>query len=186
MIDAEKFKKYQVKELGHSKKYKDNKILPDGKIHEWARETFPYPDDGEIVLEVCAGLYGCLREDHYSNTIGLDPLMSKFTFRAWKVCITAVGEYIPFRDNTFDYVYCVDGLDHGWKPAMALNEMYRVLKKGGKLFFYTDCTKNDIYHHPVNYEELLLIFNKMFSNHTVIYNKSPIRRTKALYGVAVK
>lgn len=41
---------------------------------------------------------------------------------------------IPFKEEHFDYVFCVDVLQHVLNLDKALSEFHRVLKKGGTLF----------------------------------------------------
>lgn len=47
-------------------------------------------------------------------------------------------EKLPFKSNYFDEVVCKNVLEHLTNPGFALKEMYRVLKKGGKLLLITD------------------------------------------------
>lgn len=47
--------------------------------------------------------------------------------------VAAAGEFIPFKDNTFDIVYSTNVLEHVQNPAKVLNEGLRVLKKKGVL-----------------------------------------------------
>lgn len=42
---------------------------------------------------------------------------------------------MPFPDNSFDAVFLIEVLEHVHNPPKALNEIYRVLKPGGKLIF---------------------------------------------------
>jgi ubiquinone/menaquinone biosynthesis C-methylase UbiE len=42
-------------------------------------------------------------------------------------------EYLPFPDDTFDRVLMVDALHHVVNQAKTMSELYRVLKRGGKL-----------------------------------------------------
>jgi SAM-dependent methyltransferase len=44
------------------------------------------------------------------------------------------AEHIPFPDNTFDLVTCQTVLMHVPDPAVAIDEMLRVLRPGGRLF----------------------------------------------------
>jgi SAM-dependent methyltransferase len=41
--------------------------------------------------------------------------------------------YLPFRDKTFDYVACVEGLEHLENPFHVIREFSRILRKKGKL-----------------------------------------------------
>lgn len=46
--------------------------------------------------------------------------------------LVADCESLPFKDNTFDAVFCTATLHHCNKPYLGLKEMIRVLKKGKK------------------------------------------------------
>jgi SAM-dependent methyltransferase len=45
----------------------------------------------------------------------------------------AIGETMPYKDETFDRVVCMSSLDHFANPDVGLREMARVLKPGGEL-----------------------------------------------------
>lgn len=47
--------------------------------------------------------------------------------------VLAVGEYLPFKDNTFDAVLSVAVLEHVRDPFRCADEIIRVLKPGGDL-----------------------------------------------------
>lgn len=44
-----------------------------------------------------------------------------------------LDEKLPYRDDSFDFVVCVEGLEHIENPANAVREFKRVLKTNGKL-----------------------------------------------------
>ena len=46
--------------------------------------------------------------------------------------VRGAGEYLPFKNKTFDRVVCKGALDHFFDPAKAIEEMARVLKPQGK------------------------------------------------------
>ena len=46
------------------------------------------------------------------------------------------GEFLPFKDNTYDIVECVSVLEHVDNPKMVIKEMIRVLKPGGCLYIH--------------------------------------------------
>lgn len=51
--------------------------------------------------------------------------------------ITASGEFLPFRDTTFDSAICFQTLEHVKEPKLLLREIFRVLKSGGILLLTT-------------------------------------------------
>jgi len=44
---------------------------------------------------------------------------------------------LPFQDNEFDNILCLEVLEHLFEPAKAISEINRVLKPGGKLILST-------------------------------------------------
>lgn len=43
---------------------------------------------------------------------------------------------MPFADNSLDAIFCIAVLEHVENPILAMQEMYRTLKPGGKLLVY--------------------------------------------------
>ena len=75
-------------------------------------------------------------------------------------------ERLPYPNNSFDEVYSRNLLEHTSNPVHVLQEMKRVLKKGGKLIIITDNASFILYHIPV--------FEHIFSQH----NKNKYRYGK--------
>lgn len=48
--------------------------------------------------------------------------------------VTGVGEHLPFQDNSFDIILSSDVFEHVHKLGMVLDECWRVLAPGGKLY----------------------------------------------------
>jgi len=74
---------------------------------------------------------GC-GEDLY----GTDRIDFVKTSATTKVC--DFEKKLPFKENTFDEVYCKSVLEHIRNLKTFLDEIYRVLKSGGKLYIRTD------------------------------------------------
>jgi SAM-dependent methyltransferase len=103
-----------------------------GVIHQVIIEWFSAQPRGKL-LDAPAG-YGHLslklKELGFQVTGGeIEPEI----FKANEVeCIfTDLNRRIEARDNYFDYVCCVDGLEHMTDPYKAVEEFSRVLKNGG-------------------------------------------------------
>ena len=50
------------------------------------------------------------------------------------VNIVALGDDLPFKDNTLDYVLTSHVIEHFFDPVKALREWHRVIKPGGYIF----------------------------------------------------
>ncbi len=44
-----------------------------------------------------------------------------------------LSDKLPYKDNTFDGIYCTNAIEHTEDPDFALYELYRILKPGGLL-----------------------------------------------------
>ena len=109
--------------------------------------------DAKMVLDLgCAG--GFMAEamtNKGAKVTGIDPAaqaISAATARAEQMDQTiqynvGVGENLPYPDDHFDAVVCVDVLEHVADLAKVLAEVARVLKPGG-LFLYDTINRNPI------------------------------------------
>ena len=72
-------------------------------------------------------------EFHSTQTgfIGVDPLIESSSSKYMQ--LKALGEYLPFRDETIDHVVFSTSLDHFINPSVALQEAKRVCKADGEL-----------------------------------------------------
>ena len=55
---------------------------------------------------------------------------------AYKPHIVGDIHNLPFKDESIDAIICKAVLEHVPEPQKAVREMYRVLRKGGKIFVY--------------------------------------------------
>ncbi len=56
--------------------------------------------------------------------------------------MVADAQALPFEDNSFDYVISCECLEHVPSPQQMLNEIFRVLKKGGRVILTTENYSN--------------------------------------------
>jgi SAM-dependent methyltransferase len=91
-------------------------------------------------LEVGTGLFSVLGFKG-DPIIALDPLnleyekIYKDDTRPWITYKTGSGENIPYSDQSFDYAWCCNVIDHTPNPQRIAIEIRRVLKPKGKLYF---------------------------------------------------
>lgn len=137
------------------------------------------------VLEVGSGAQGLIFGFGNKFKIGIDPLAVEYArlFPAWQrnaQTIAAIGEKLPFADAAFDVVLSDNVIDHAEKPIKIVDELARVLKPGGLLYFTVN------FHHPV-YEAASKahgIWNALgvnfeispFADHTVHLTKKRVKK----------
>jgi len=108
---------------------------------------------GEIITQTSGGLFldvgcGVLPSPGYMAAsgsevkwIGIDPLLGDiarhFPF------VQALGEYLPFRDHTFDGVLYASTIYHQMDPRRSLERARRVVRPDGKLYVWYDSDRID-------------------------------------------
>lgn len=78
--------------------------------------------------------------------------------------IKADAESIPLEDDFFDIIICTNSFHHYLHPNQAVNEFYRLLKKGGKVYIM-DTTTDVWYAKVVDW-----IFRRFEAEHVKHYN----------------
>ena len=108
----------------------------------------PRPDD--LVLDFAAGT--CWATEFLARvgirTVSIDLSLEmmrrgrarlaadkRLVFRRDAAFVTARGQSLPFANETFDGIFCLNALHHLPSYEAALREMYRVLKPGGARSF---------------------------------------------------
>jgi SAM-dependent methyltransferase len=88
------------------------------------------PASGLVVLDVGGRLqpYREALRGRIRRYIAVDPLLTPL------VNVAAVGEALPFRDEQFDFVICTQVMEYFPEPALAVQEIRRVLRQGGTAF----------------------------------------------------
>ena len=140
--------------------------------------------ENEKVLEVGSGAHGLIFGFGGGISVGLDPLAVQYShlFPGWQSdahTIAAVGEQIPFGDDTFDVVLSDNVVDHAADPVGIIFELVRVLRPGGLLYFTVNT------HHPV-YQSVSVMhgmWNALgikfeitpFADHTIHFTQSRVK-----------
>jgi SAM-dependent methyltransferase len=117
------------------------------RVREILEAFQPIKSDARVI-EVGSGAHGLIFYFGSQHGIGVDPLAVSYRslFPRWQSCATtvaAVGESLPFADQSFDVVICDNVVDHAESPAMIVRELVRILVSGGLLYFTVNV------HHPV-------------------------------------
>jgi SAM-dependent methyltransferase len=95
------------------------------------------------ILDIGCGPRGSLEWAHdAAERVGLDPLISKYRDLGIEShemqYVEARSENIPFADNYFDIVSCINALDHVDNVEQTLEEIVRVLRPGGHFLLMVD------------------------------------------------
>jgi SAM-dependent methyltransferase len=117
------------------------------KVRALLESVQPINPDARV-LEAGSGAHGLIFFFGAERGVGVDPLAQSYAelFPAWQSRVTTVaafGESLPFAESSFDIVLCDNVVDHAESPAAILNELARVLKPSGLLYFTVNI------HHPI-------------------------------------
>ena len=111
-------------------------------------ERFRPISDSDCVLEVGSGAHGLIFGFANKVRVGVDPLAADYKriFPKWQsaaATAAAIGEELPFADASFDIVLSDNVIDHAEQPLKIIDEIVRVMKPGGILYFTVNV------HHPI-------------------------------------
>jgi methionine biosynthesis protein MetW len=103
----------------------------------------PLMKRGEKVLDLASGnsIVGSFWASQYgADVTALDlseAALNDARRRGVKTVIGSVEDKLPFKSATFDTVFWGDNIEHVFAPESILKEIYRVLKKGGRVILST-------------------------------------------------
>lgn len=86
---------------------------------------------GDSGLTLDLGCGGAPYKKYFPNRIGCD------VKPGLEVDVVGDAHKLPFEDEKFDNILCTEVLEHLHSPHIAISEMKRVLKRGGKLILTT-------------------------------------------------
>ncbi len=122
--------------------YKEQRV--QGRVINWLD-----PSPGSKGLDIACGagylIFDILKkyEDRSVSMMGIDIThhnINQLMKRARKssvvnaIGVVANAQSLPFKDGTFDFVTCIEAIEHFIDPSEAVTEMKRVLKPGGRVF----------------------------------------------------
>jgi ubiquinone/menaquinone biosynthesis C-methylase UbiE len=112
--------------------------LARDEIHDKVIEMMDKEPRGKV-LDVPTGtgiLADRLRKKGFDvSCCDINPLY--FSVPDLKIEIGDLNQSLPYSGDTFDYLICLDGIEHTENPSNAIREFQRVLKKGGKILLST-------------------------------------------------
>ena len=174
-------------ELGDSPEMPRNLFLHSQAVRQ-KLERVRHIETTDKILEVGCGAHGLVFGFGGNFCVGIDPLAVDYKrlFPKWQgnaMTTAAIGEQLPFDDASFDIVLSDNVIDHAEKPVEIVDELVRVLKPGGVLYFTVNI------HHPVydlasrahgawNALGLKLELSA-FADHTVHFTESQIKNVFA-------
>jgi ubiquinone/menaquinone biosynthesis C-methylase UbiE len=174
----------------HSPEEKEFYIEVDAFRYRYDSYIVPLIDSfvrqGEKVLEIGCGMGTDSRyiSRKGANIVSLDLSFNNVSFalKGMRLMdlkgkgVNADAERLPFKDDSFDVVYSFGVLHHTPDTQKAINEVYRVLKPGGKCVIM-------LYHKGYAYYALLLMhgYKKIFGGYTKDrlmseYDNTPLSR----------
>jgi len=124
---------------------------------KFVRDEIKNLTENSRILDVGCGYgeYIKLYKDNGLIANGID--IDKEAVKQNKEGIFASAEEIPFKDNFFDVVSCIDVLEHVDNPEIVIKEINRVLKKDGGLILSVPNYNFPFTYDPINY--ILKFFN---------------------------
>lgn len=89
------------------------------------------------------------KEFGVNTAVNLEPNPHNLKNVEWPDAVRGVAQWLPFRDNQFDFVMCREVLEHMPTDCLqsAVNETYRVTKKGGVCYIAIPPWYNPISGH---------------------------------------
>jgi ubiquinone/menaquinone biosynthesis C-methylase UbiE len=187
----ERQREYQAKKsrllAGNEKSVVLSMFGSSQKVRKMIEAVKPVKPDAKI-LEVGSGAHGLVFEFGNEFRVGVDPLAVEYAgfFPYWQhkvPTVAAGGEKLPFADESFDVVISDNVIDHAEKPLQIIEELVRVLKVGGVLYFTVNVhhrfysIASDVYGV---YKALGLPFEVTpFADHTVHLTAAQVQKTFA-------
>jgi len=110
-------------------------ILARDETHDWMIDALSKEREG-FLLDAPAGtgsLASRLKKMGFSvSCCDINP--SLFLAQGIEIKKGDLSQSLPYPSGSFDFITCIEGLEHLENPFNAIREFHRILKPGGKLF----------------------------------------------------
>lgn len=114
--------------------------------------------DEDDVFDVGCGLFeetpAYARDLRCKGYVGLEPLTTKVD-RHYTCLTGAVAEALPLQDRTFDAALFATSLDHIEHVKQALDEVGRILRPGGRMYFWVGVHEPEIVAQTKTFRDIL-------------------------------
>jgi demethylmenaquinone methyltransferase/2-methoxy-6-polyprenyl-1,4-benzoquinol methylase len=116
-----------------------NTVITLGFDKSW-RDKASSHVTGTRVLDLGSGTGAALKQLQNYEVTAVDPDEKMLQLNKFSNKVIGSAEDLPFSDSSFDSVYCAFVWRNVNEPILGLNEIYRVLRPGGK-FILLDMTR---------------------------------------------
>ena len=116
-----------------------NSFTTLGFDKSWRKKAAEKLNPGSV-LDLGSGTGASYSDLKNFDVTALDPDEKMLSLNNFKKKVVGIGEDLPFNENSFDNVLCCFVWRNMTDTEKALNEVYRVLKPGGK-FILLDMTR---------------------------------------------
>ncbi len=147
-VEQERWQEAQASERSYWENTSWQQTPAEQRRSEWSRHLGSLDltlDEfaGQSILDIGCGPAGVVNFVTADRRVGVDPLAS--TYSQWNgffgdpvELVDSQAESMPFGDDSFDTLFCINCIDHTQQPGAILGECARVLKPGGLFVFHVD------------------------------------------------
>jgi demethylmenaquinone methyltransferase / 2-methoxy-6-polyprenyl-1,4-benzoquinol methylase len=135
-----------------------NHLLSAGQDYYWRRAMVRAlaPSPGELILDLASGTGDSARgiAKKGVDVVGIDISFNMLSLAKQKLrrmqyrVVQGSGYSMPFRTETFDGAVCAFGIRNMHETADAIREIFRVMKKGGRMVFLEFSMPRGIIRRP--------------------------------------
>jgi len=112
---------------------------------------------GDVLFDVGCGLFPHLpayaRDLQMGGYVGLEPLTTPLA-RDYACLTGAVAEKLPLKDESFDAALLATSLDHIEHVDQAMAELKRILRPGGRLYFWVGLHEPEMVSHAKTFHNI--------------------------------